>query len=218
MLRWKHVIRCDKYELKHQLKHQLKHAYLLVTGHLYSFIIVKNASPSVIATQQEKRLLQHFSTVQALLRCRNQTKHSSCVPSCNLCTSWAKYLLVHTDAGEDTILLGVLWETIQELADVIFRVHPNTLGAADPTEHTTALAFGQKSHGVLRIAFLLLDVHLQCGAMNKVEMLQLGFALPVPSLNNLRSCHCIRKGVVGDQIVELLALFCFHLVHERANP
>lgn len=147
-----------------------------------------------------------------------QSKAAVFSPSCNLCTSWAKDLLVHADSGEDTILLGVLWETIQEFADVIFRVHPNTLGAADPTEHTTALAFGQKSHWVLRIAFLLLDVHLQCGAMNKVEMLQLGFALPVPSLNNLRSCHCIRKGVVGDQIVELLALFCFHLVHERANP
>ena len=139
-------------------------------------------------------------------------------PRSHLCASGTKDLLVHADPGEDAVLLGILWETIQEFSNVIFTVHPNTLGAGNPTEDTTALALGQKSHRILGVALFLLDVHLQCGAVNEIEMFQLRLSLPVPSLDNLGRSHGIRKGMVRDEIIKLLALPCFYLVHESTNP
>ena len=92
-------------------------------------------------------------------------------PRSYLRASGTKDLLVHADPGENAVLLGILWETIQEFSNVIFAVHPNTLGAGNPTEDTAALALGQKSHRILGVALFLRDVHLQCGAVNEIEML-----------------------------------------------
>ena len=44
----------------------------------------------------------------------------------------------------------------------LLGVHPDTLGGADPVKDAALLGHGQESHRVLRVPFLLLDVHLPC--------------------------------------------------------
>ena len=50
--------------------------------------------------------------------------------------------------------------------------------------------------------------------MHKIEMSQLGLALLVPPLNDLSCCHGIGEGMVGNEIVKLLALLGLDLIHE----
>ena len=53
----------------------------------------------------------------------------------------------------------------------VLRIDPNAWSFRQAIEDTTALALGQKSHRILGVALFLLDVHLQCGAVNEIEML-----------------------------------------------
>mmetsp|Transcript_59785 Transcript_59785/g.139257 ORF Transcript_59785/g.139257 Transcript_59785/m.139257 type:complete len:201 (+) Transcript_59785:498-1100(+) len=75
----------------------------------------------------------------------------------------------------------------------------------------------EESHGVFRVSFLLFDVHLQSGAVYKVEVLQLMLALLVPALDNLRTSHGICECMVRDEEVKLPALFRFNSVHVGAD-
>mmetsp|Transcript_77743 Transcript_77743/g.166691 ORF Transcript_77743/g.166691 Transcript_77743/m.166691 type:complete len:236 (+) Transcript_77743:836-1543(+) len=75
----------------------------------------------------------------------------------------------------------------------------------------------QEAHGVLRVTPLLLDVHLQGGAMHEIEVLQLLVALGAAAVEDLSASHGVGEGVVGDEVIKLLALLLLDLIHESAD-
>mmetsp|Transcript_73220 Transcript_73220/g.191937 ORF Transcript_73220/g.191937 Transcript_73220/m.191937 type:complete len:313 (-) Transcript_73220:68-1006(-) len=131
--------------------------------------------------------------------------------------SWLEDLLIHADAREEELGLRVVREAVRELADVVHRVHPDARALLVTVEDTMVLAERQEAQGVLRIALILLDVHLQSSAVDEVEVLQLCLTLLPATLQDLGPGHGVGEGMVRDQVVELLALLQLDLIHVLAD-
>mmetsp|Transcript_50045 Transcript_50045/g.143887 ORF Transcript_50045/g.143887 Transcript_50045/m.143887 type:complete len:270 (+) Transcript_50045:542-1351(+) len=112
---------------------------------------------------------------------------------------------------------GVGGKAANELVDVVPGVHPDAAGLLAAVEHAMVLRELQEAHRVLRILVLLLDVHLEGRAVHKIEMPQLLVAIGLAALQDLRTGHRIREGVVGDEVVELFTLPLLDLIHESAD-